>query len=160
MTDPDPKRTRIKQKIAASQDRLKRESAAAPARTNLADRDPPETYRSLAAEYPWLSVAGGVALGLLAGALLPKGAGSKLGRRVVAAATIASELGLAFGKSARAKAEEAGREGAARLSDLGETVGEGAADLRQRATMAANRTRSSGLKLAGQAIRLAARVRR
>lgn len=159
MTAPDAKRARIKQKISASEARLRREGDA-PARKQFPDRDPPETYRSLAGEYPWAAIIGGVALGVLAGSLLPKVAGSKLGRRTLALATLAGELGLTFSKQARDKAGEVGRDGIARLGDLSESVGENATELRQRAGDAAGRARSRGLDLAGRAVKLAARVRR
>lgn len=159
MTETDAKRTRIKGKIAASEERLRREGDA-PARRQFPDRDPPETYRSLAGEYPWATVLGGLALGALAGALLPKGAARKLGSRALTIATVAGELGLTFSKQARDKAGEVGREGIARLGDLSESVGENTADLRQRAGSAAGRARSRGLELAGRAVKLAARVRR
>lgn len=159
MTQPDPKRARIKDKIVASEKRLRREGEAS-ARQPVPDRDPPETYRSLAGEYPWGTLLGGLALGAIVGALLPKQAGRRLGRRALTAATIAGELGLAYSKQARDKASEVGREGVAKLSDLGESVGDNTAELRQRAGRAAGRARSRGLELAGQAIKLAARVRR
>ena len=159
MTQTDTKRARIKDKITASEARLRRESEA-PVRQQFPDRDPPETYRSLAGEYPWATVLGGLALGALAGALLPRAAGRKLGRRALAVATVAGELGLAFSKTARDKASEVGRDGIAKLGDLSESVGENTAELRQRAGHAAGRARSRGLELAGRAVKLAARVRR
>lgn len=159
MTQTDPKRARIKEKITESEERLRRDSQA-PARKQFPDRDPPETYRSLAGEYPWGVVLGGLALGAVAGALLPKAAGRRLGRRALAIATIAGELGLTFSKTARDKTSEAGREGIARLGDLSGSVGESTAELRQRAGHVAGRARSRGLELAGRAVKLAARVRR
>ncbi len=159
MTDTDAKRARIKNKIAASEERLRRESET-PVRKQFPDRDPPETYRSLAGEYPWAVVLGGLAVGVVAAALLPRAAGRKLGRRALAIATVAGELGLAFSKQARDKAGEVGRDGMARLGDLSDSVGENTADLRQRAGHAAGRARSRGLELAGRAVKLAARVRR
>ena len=68
MSDADTKRDRIKAKVAASQERLTRDSEflpAVPQRKNLPDAYPPEDYRSLAAEYPLLTVAAGLGLGML-----------------------------------------------------------------------------------------------
>lgn len=156
MTEPEDRRRRINDRIAASQERLNRESDSLPAlprREPLPDRYPPEDYRSLAAEYPVLTLAAGVGLGLLVGALLPKGVGGKAGRRAMGVAAAAAELGLVLSKSARDRAAEAGREGLAEL-------GERAAPLRQRATRAGGSARSQGVRLAGEAIKLAARLRK
>ena len=79
MTEEDTRRTRIQAKIAASQERLRRDGPPSPAR--LADDTPPEKFTSLLADYPGLTIAAGLGLGLLAGALLPKSAGSKLAKR-------------------------------------------------------------------------------
>lgn len=153
MTDTDAKRARIKDKISASQERLRRDGAAAPARANFPDAYPPEDYRSLAGEYPWLTIAAGLGLGVLAGALLPKGAGGKVGKRALALAVTAGELGLAFSKEARSRAETAGREGI-------EWIGEEGGKVRRRAGRAAGSAQAAGLALARRAVKLAARARR
>ncbi|MEQ1499066.1 MAG: hypothetical protein ABL914_10430 [Novosphingobium sp.] len=156
MSEAEDRRSRIKQSIAASQDRLNRESGSLPAlprREPLPDRYPPEDYRSLAAEYPMLTVAAGIGLGLLAGAILPKGAGGKAGRRAMGLAAAAAELGLVLSKQARDRAADAGRDG---LSELGERT----TPLRQRAVRAGGSARSKGVRLAGEAIRLAAKLRK
>ena len=156
MSAADQRTDRIKDRIAASQARLDRESEdlpALPRRQPLPDAYPPEDYRSLAAEYPWLAMAAGLGIGLLVGALLPKGAGGKVGRRVMGAATVAAELGLAFSKQASDKAQDAGREGL-------EQIEERTAPLRQRAARAGGEARDRGVQLAGEAIKLAARLRK
>lgn len=156
MTEADARRDKINQRIAASQERMRRGSVnlpAVPVRETLPDAYPPEDYRSLAAEYPWLTMAAGAGLGLLAGALLPKRAGSKLGKRALGLATVAAELGLALSRQAGSKATE----GLARIE-------EGSGSLRARAGRAAGSARSgarsAGVTLAREAIRLAARVRK
>lgn len=156
VSEADARRERIKQRIEDSQDRMRRDSvkpAAVPKRETLPDAYPPEDYRTLAGEYPWLTVAAGAGLGLLAGALLPKRAGGKLAKRAIGVATIAAELGLALSKQAGGKAAE----GLSRID-------EGTAPLRQRAGRAAGSARSgargAGLVLAREAIRLARRVRK
>ena len=58
-----------------------RDAPVLPARATLPDRYPPEDYRSLAGEYPWLTVAAGLGAGLLVGAMLPRGLGGKFGKR-------------------------------------------------------------------------------
>ncbi|MFC0589306.1 hypothetical protein ACFFF7_07765 [Novosphingobium aquiterrae] len=159
MSEAESTRDRIKAKVAASQQRLKRDCDAVPMipqRANLPDAYPPENYRGLAAEYPLLTVAAGIGIGLLAGALLPKRAGSKVGQRALTLATIAGELGLALSKQAHDAAREAGEDGVAKVATA-------SAPLRRRATRLAGTAgtgaRSAGLLVAREAVKLAARVR-
>ena len=59
MSKTDPRRDRVAKRIAASQERLQRDSDKAPTkprRDPLPDAWPPEDYRSLAKEYPWLAM--------------------------------------------------------------------------------------------------------
>lgn len=156
MSEAEDRSSRIRERIAASQERLDRDSAGVPMvprRDPLPDAWPPEDYRSLAREYPWLTVAAGFGLGLLAGALLPKRAGSKLGKRAMAVATVAAEMGLALSREARDSAGEKARDGLARVE-------QGTAPLRQRAGRAGQAARGTGMRLAGQAIKLASRLRK
>lgn len=156
MSENESRRQRIQDRIAASQERLSRDSdnlPVLPRKEPLPDRYPPEDYRTLAGEYPMLTIAAGVGLGLLVGALVPKGVGGKAGRRLMGAATIAAELGLALSKSARDRAADAGREG---LAELGERT----APLRRGASRAGSQARNQGLRIAGEAIKLAGRLRK
>lgn len=160
MSEADDKRQRIRDKVAASQERLQRESAnlpATPSPARFPDAYPPEDYASLAKEYPWLAMAAGLGAGLLVGALLPKGFGGKLGKRALAVATVAGELGLALSKQAGEKAAEAARDGVTR-------AGQGANRVRSQVSRVADHTRTrargAGLAIAREAIRLAARVRK
>ena len=145
MSKPEPRQERIAAKIAASQQRLDRSS---PARPVLPAKDayPPEDYRSLIAEYPWLAVAVGAGAGLLAGALAPKKAGSKFGKRALGLAIAAGELGIALSKQAGERASEAGRDGLVLAK-------EGSAQVRDSA-------RSTGATLAREALKLVAIVRK
>ena len=106
MTDAKTRSDRIRDKIDASGETLR-----APGLPNLLDAYPPESYRSLAGEYPWLAIAAGAGAGLLLGAMLPRSFGGKLGRRALAVATVAGELGLALSRQARDAASEAASEG-------------------------------------------------
>lgn len=160
----ETRRTRIKDKIAASQERLKPGGPSSPRKLEpLPDRYPPDRFSQLAGEYPLLAVAGGLAAGVVIAALLPRAFGRKFSRRALAAATVAGELGLTFGKQAFDAASEASREAreklGERLEDLGETIDGSTADVRQRATRAAgtaaSNARSTGLKIARGAIRIA-----
>ena len=84
MSNTDPSRARVAKRIAASQDRLKRGSDQLPAKPQLEqlpDAWPPENYRTLAKEYPWLAMAAALGAGALVAALLPRKFVSKAGRR-------------------------------------------------------------------------------
>lgn len=156
MSDADEKRERIRARIEASQGRLTRESEqlpALPTRAAPADAYPPEDLRSLAKEHPLLVLAAGAGAGLLLGALLPKRAGSKLSGRALSLAAAGAELAISLSRSARDAAEGTARDGLARLD-------EGTAPLRRRAGSATRSARSNGVKLAGEAIKLAARLRK
>lgn len=160
MSSAKDKQDRIRERIAASQDRLTRESEVLPAlppRKAPADAYPPEDWRTLAQEHPWLVVAAGAGAGLLVGALIPRKTGSKLGTRALGLATVGAELALALSRNARDAAADNAREGLARLD-------EGTAPLRHRAGEAAESAsrsaRSTGVKLAAEAIRIAAQLRR
>lgn len=160
MSDTDTKRGRIKAKVAASQERLKRETegtALVPRRVNLPDAYPPEDYRGLAAEYPLLTVATGLGLGLLVGALLPKRFGGRIGKRALTLATMAGELGLALSRQAGAAALDAGQEGLTKAASA-------SAPLRRRAVRiagsAGGNARTVGLAVAREAVKLAIRARK
>ena len=123
-----------------------------------AEDDLPETLSALVRQYPGAVFAGGLALGLLAGALLPKrGPGklgqSKLGARVLAAASAAGQLGVTLGQQALERSQDAARETRERLADLGESAGDASADMR--ADM-----RKAGLKLARKAVEFAAKAKK
>ena len=156
MSKSDPRRDRVASRIAASQQRLKRESDGVPLpprRDPLPDRDPPENYRGLAREYPWLTVAAGLGVGMLVAALLPRKFASKTAKRALGVATVAAELGLAYSRQARDAASDAAHDGLAKLE-------EGTAPLRQRAVTAGKTVRSRGTRFAGEVIKAAARLRK
>ena len=156
MSKTDPRRDRVAKRIAASQERLERDSDKVPAKVRrdpLPDAWPPEDYRSLAKEYPWMAMAAGLGVGVLVAALLPRKFASKAGRRALGAATVAAELGLAFSKQAREVAGEAAHDGLAKLD-------ESTAPLRQRATSVGNSARNRGMRLAEEALKLATRLRK
>lgn len=157
MSEIEAKRSRIKEKIAASQARLRGEGdTVPPKRHSFPDADPPEDYRSLAGEYPWLTVAAGLGAGLLIGALLPKSAASKFGKRAAGFAAVAGELALAFSK----RASEAAQDNAALL---GHQIEDGTAEFRGKARRTAGRAagsaRSAGQVVVREALKLTNRVR-
>lgn len=80
-------------------------------------------------DHPVLAIAGGVALGALVSALLPKGTGRKVAGGAVSLAKVAGTTGLVLGKHLRNSAEatgaslrEHGGEFAGRLEKLGENA--------------------------------------
>lgn len=160
MSDADTKRARIQSRVEASQERLKRESEqlpALPVRRAPADAYPPEDFSSLAREHPFLILAAGAGAGLLVGALLPKRTGSKLGGRALGLAAAGAELALAFSRTTRDAARDGAREGLQRID-------QGTAPLLRKAGAAASSgshsARSTGIRIAGEAIKLAARLRK
>lgn len=158
MNEAKTRTARIRDKIAASQARLSRDNAdlpEAPPVAPLPDAYPPESYRSLAGEYPWLAVAAGAGVGLLLGAALPRAFGGRIGRRALAAATVAGELGLALSKQAREAAGDAASDG---LDYADEKTAPLRQNARRMAGVASGQARSAGLLIAREAIGLAARL--
>lgn len=151
MTDAKTRSDRIRDKIDASGAQMPANGHA-----HLPDAYPPDSYRSLAGEYPWLAIAAGAGAGLLLGALLPRSFTSKVGRRAVGLATVAGELGLALSKQAREAASEAANEGL-------EFADEKTAPIRARASRmagtAGEQARDAGLAIIDLASRVA-RLRR
>lgn len=110
--------------------------------------------------HPVATLAGGVVLGMLASALLPRGSARKLARGAVAAATVGSEAGMVLARQARATAASAASEASERLSHLEEKAGEGAKALGRRAITASDEARGAGLGLARTVFRGLASLRR
>lgn len=109
----------------------------------LPDASPPETYRSLAAEYPWLTLAAGAGVGLLIGALIPRRITGKLGQHAAAAASWVGEASMAL----------APQGGVAKIT-------QGTAQLRQRAGRTAGLAQSAGTALAREAFKLVLKARK
>jgi hypothetical protein len=137
------KREELRRKVAESQ--------AALARPQLPEREPPEGYRALAMDYPFALVLGGLAIGAIAGVLIPRSAARKLGRAAIAAATVAGELGVAYGRQARDAAEELADSGRKRLADLGDSVSDGAGVYGRKASELAEQVASTAGEVAGKA---------
>ena len=118
----------------------------------LPDAEPPEQLSMLAGEYIGLSIAGGLVLGLVVGALLPSGPGRKLSRRALKLAALAGEAALVLGQHAG----ESGQDARAKLGKLGKVIGENNADLRARggelASTTARQLRETGFAVAQKAI--------
>lgn len=142
MTDATSKSDRIQAKIAKSEAQLQGDGAF-PA-THRPDEAPPEKFSNLISDYPGLAVAAGLGLGLLAGAILPRSAGRKLVRGGVFVASTASELGMAFGKQAIRKADEATRDGREVLGDTAAKAGRAAAEAGHKVVDAGRKAADAG----------------
>ena len=104
-------------------------------------------------EHPGLVVASGVALGLVAGALISRGSGRKIARHALTIAEVAGTAGLALGKKALERAEDAGGELRRQGEELAEKAGrlaEPAEDAVDSATDAAQRLLRKAVELAGK----------
>ena len=122
-----------------------------------------EASESLASQvkaHPGLVVAGGLALGVLASALLPRGTGRRLAQGAIAAAAVGGEAGMALARQARDSARTAAGEATEHLQTLEDKAGEGARQLRRRAVVATGSAASAGLDLTRAALRLLASLKR
>jgi hypothetical protein len=127
----DAKRQQLKDKVAAGQARNRDLG-----RTTFVDRagekaiEAKDKFVEFAKEHPVATVAGGVAIGILVSGLFKRSPTRKLGgaaaKRAGSLAALGAEFALAYAQQAVAAANEAGREGANKLGEFGETVGNGA----------------------------------
>ena len=116
----------------------------------------PTNLLDMAREQPGLAIGGGLLLGLIAGALIPRGAARRLAQGAVAAAAAGSEVGLGLARHAGESAREAAGEASEHLRSGAGRAGESARRI-QRGTMAAAGTASiAGLDLARAALRFIA----
>ena len=159
MSKADEQRQKIQSRIDASQDQLdaeNRQLAAIPPRSDTFE-DAPDDWRGKAGQHPWLLLAAGAGAGLLIGALLPRRAGSKTASRALGLAAAGAELAVTLSKNARDAASDAASEGLHRLE-------EGTAPLRRRAGevagTASRGARWTGARLASEAVKIAARLRK
>lgn len=176
----ETKREKLRRKVAESEAKLNRKQ--------LAEASPPEGYRALAMDYPFALVLGGLAVGAIAGALIPRSPASKLARGAMAAAGLAGELGLTYGRKALEAAGDVADDGreklggiGGKLADLGQAIGAEAgeysrkvADLAAQAASGAGQAadkavgaagdatenaRVTGMKIARQVIKLTSQLR-
>jgi len=129
----------------------------------LPDAEPPEKLSSLASEYIGLSIAGGLVVGLLIGALFPRAAARKLAKRSGALAAVAGEVGAALAAQALARAGNSAREGRDKVVDMGEAIVERSADARATANRligdGSARARDGGRALARKAAEMVSKTR-
>lgn len=148
------KRATIRKKVTASQADL--------AAGRLPKNVPPEhRITGVAMGHPFALLLGGLALGAVAGALLPRSVGRRMSKGAIAAATIAGELGLAYAKQALEKTSEAAREGRQKLGTLGETVSDELVIYGKKAASVVDvePVRETGMKLAQKVRKLTSQLR-
>ncbi|MFM6932555.1 MAG: hypothetical protein ACKOUT_09970 [Novosphingobium sp.] len=116
------------------------------------DGDPPETYTDLARDYPIALIAGGLVLGALAGAMLPRGIGRKLGKGVLTGALMAGELGRSYSAQASQKLGDVGSDGREKVIELGARAQSGG-------RKAASASREFGIRAARETIKMVAKLR-
>lgn len=124
--------------------------------TDSPDNDPARRLVDQIKAHPGMALAGGLALGVLASALLPKGAARRLAKSAVAAAAVGSEAGLALARQARETAASAAGE----ASEQFDKASKSARQLRSHAVSAGGSAASAGIDLTRAALRLARMLRR
>jgi len=124
----DAKRTQLKKKVEAGQARnLDRGRTTIVDRAGEAAIEAKDRFTAFAKEHPIATIAGGVAIGVLISGLFKRSPTRKLGKaatkRAGTIAALGAEFAMAYAQQAMTMANEAGREGAHKLGELGETVG-------------------------------------
>lgn len=114
-----------------------------------------KTIADFAREHPGMAIAGGVAIGLIAGALLSRGSGRSIARRALTLAEAAGTASLALSRQAAERAEEAGSE----LRKQGGALAEKAGKLREPAEDAVDQASEAAHRLLRKAVDLAGKLR-
>jgi ElaB/YqjD/DUF883 family membrane-anchored ribosome-binding protein len=128
------KRKQTKQKVEAGEarNRAKQEPSTLD-RAGETALEAKDRFTEFAKEHPIAVVAGGLALGILVSGLFrgspTRKAAEKVGNRAASLATVGAELAMAYAAQAMAAADEAGRTGASKLSELGASLSETALDV-------------------------------
>ena len=156
MSDDAPKADkaeRIRSKIDASQKRARGDAAPRKAKAAPRKRASGETgfIEKAMADHPLALLAGSVVLGAIAASLMPRSWGSKLGGRMLGLATIAGELGAAYGTKALSAAAGSARAGQDKLEDLGEVLADQGSDARRKAIELGTLAGKRAIELAGVA---------
>lgn len=127
----EAKRKDLKKKVAAAQERNEER-----ARPSLADRagesaiEAKDKFTAFAREHPVLTVAGGLAVGVLIAAMFkgPRQAAVKGGTKAAGLAALGADLALAYAAKAYGSAREAGEESVDWVSRNARSLGHEAAD--------------------------------
>lgn len=126
----------------------------------LPDRAPPESYRELGSDYPVALLVGGLAVGLIAGTLMPRSVGRRIVRGAAAMAAIAGELGGSYGRKVIDGSAEVTKAGREKLGELGESAGGYGKAATGAASASARRGRDLAITIVQEAIKIARNLRR
>ena len=129
-------------------------TAQSPEPTHAEKTESPAMYEMMR-DHPLLLIAGGIAVGALVAALMPRSVASKLATRALGLAAVAGELGLNFSQQARDSAGDAARGTIDKLSDLSSQAGTAAGRASDAAVNASNNAVDAALLLAKKALELA-----
>ena len=153
---PDAKRAQLKKKIETGEARNK-----ARAEPTLIDRtgekaiEAKDKFTAFAKEHPIATVAGGLALGILISGLFKRSPTRKLGGKAAGKAAglaaIGAEAALAYARQAMASANEAGRAGADKLDEFGDSLSHSARTVRRDAAHRASELSDSARFIARDA---------
>lgn len=116
----DQKRDELREKIETAEARNAERTMGQYA------RDARDSATGFVKAHPIATVAGGLAIGVLIAAVVPargRKLSVKLGRNTAKYATLAAELGMAYGSGLLESANIAARAGQDRLEDVGDAVG-------------------------------------
>lgn len=136
MTVSDEKRQRIRDKIAASQERLEKQALAERESENeyaAKARELGNSAKGFAKEHPVLTVAGGLAVGALIAALLKPQTARALGKKALAFGAVAAEGAMLYGNRALDSAGDAGAQAKESLGEFGSNVAGRTGDLAKEA---------------------------
>jgi len=124
----DAHRQSLRERIEAGEARQRSRELA------LSDRaaDARDRLSNVAREHPLLLIAGGLAIGVAVSALIPKSPTRRLSKNAIGFLAMLTELGVSYGRQAMAGSDEARRAGTEKLTELGNTILDGALKLRER----------------------------
>ena len=131
----DPKRQDIKDRVAASEARNEARDQTLPERVGESAVETKDGITGFVKRHPLATIAGGIAIGVLVAGLFPstRRAARQGGTRAAALGAAGAETVVAALGRAMDAASHAGRVGAYRLEDLGDTLGDSAREARREA---------------------------
>jgi hypothetical protein len=129
----DPKRQEIKDRIAASQARQQSHGRPLTDRLGESAIETKDGLTAFAKDHPYLTGGAGLAAGILIAGMFPSArrAARKGGTQAAAMGAVGAELAMSALQDLLGAASEAGRVGAARIDDLGDTIGDTARHARR-----------------------------
>ena len=151
MNDLDDRREELRDKLEKSRQSLTVQP--------VPETDPPEGFVALAMEYPFAAIAGGLAIGVLAGTLLPRGVGRSFARGAVSAVMLAGKVGREYGMQTLETVGEVGRDGRLKLAELGSAAAAQGKRAARSTETQSRKGRELGYRLVGEAIKFASTLR-